>query len=209
MVYYNVGAANTNRLARFMVQGNTGAQAANLFHVVSGPHAFYPRVGRTAGNPLTPTNNQQLAQLRLSLAVRALSVYMPPAFVALAADSASNANGAFIIAWETDQFGLFFNNAWMSDTTQAKFLTTDIVDTVGTGGMSSVKTKAGLNSLLQSAATRSFDGGTTGPFGALSSTGAIVLPTIMGGGTTSGAPSLNGGVDGTHAAGLQITYIGG
>jgi len=201
MATYNVGVTNTNRLVRFLVQGNTGAQAANIFGIVSGPNGFYPRVGRT----VTPTNNQLLAQLRTSLVVRGLSLYMPPAYVSLASDGNSNANGAIVIGWETDQFGLFFNNTWMSDTTQAKFLTTDIVDTVGTGGMSSVKTKNGLASMLSAIATRSYDGGVTGPFGALSTSGAIVLPSIMGGGTTSGAPSLNGGVDGTHTSGLAIT----
>ncbi len=200
MSTYNVGATNTNRLVRFRVQGHAGSAAANIFAFNAGPNGFYPRVGRTA----TPTNNQLLAQLRTSLVVRGLSLYAPPVYVAIAADSSSNAAGALIIGWEIDQFGLFFNDAWMSDTTQAKFVTTDIVDTVGTGGMSSVKTKPGLATMLSNIATRSYDGGTTGPFGTLSTGGAIVLPSIMGGGTTSGAPDLSSGEGAGFLSGLEV-----
>jgi hypothetical protein len=204
MATYDVTATNTNRIVRFMVQANTGALAANIFGLDAGPSAFYPRNGRI----VTPTNNQLLAQLRTSLVVRGLSLYMPISYLSLAADTSANANGALVIGWDTDQFGLFFNNAWMSDTTQPKFTTADIVDTVGTGGMSSVKTKPGLATMLSNIATRSYDGGVTGPFGALSSSGAISLPEIMNFGVTSGAPSLSGGVDGTHTSGLAITLLG-
>lgn len=201
MATYNVGATNTNRLVRFMVEGHGGSSQANIFALNAGPSAFYPRAGRTA----TPTNNQLLAQLRVSLVVRGLSVYMPPSYVSLATDSASHANGAIVIGWEADQMGVFFNNAWIADTTQAKHVVTDIVDTVGVGGMSSVKTKDGLKKLLANLATRSYDGGTTGPFGTLSASGAIVLPSIMGGGTSSSAPALDAGVASGFESGLQIT----
>lgn len=202
MSFYEVNAANTPRLVRFRVEGNTGATAANLFFFRKGPAAAYPHYGQLA---TTMTANQQLAQLRATLIVRAVTRYAPLVGLKVIADSASNAAGALEIQFETDEMGVFFNNAWPTNTAAAKNVTTDIADTVGVGGMTTPKTKPGLLNLLNTLSTISYDGGTTGPFGALSNGGAIVLPD---GTTTSGAPELDGGVDGTHAAGLAITFLG-
>ena len=200
---YDVGATNNNRLVRFRVQGHSTSAGANIFAILSGPNSQYPRAGRVA----TPTNNQLLAQLRTSLVVRRLSQYVPPAEVKIVADSSSNAAGALIIGFEVDQMGVFFNNAWTGNVALAKHLTTDIADGVGTGGMSAPKTKPGLASLLAGLATVSYDGGVTGPFGALSDGGAIVLPTQMGGGTTSAAPQLDAGVEAGFESGLEIALV--
>ena len=198
---YDSGALNTNRQIRFRVQGNTGATAANIFTFLEGNEAQYPNYGRNT----SPTVNQQLAQLRASLVRQALTAYAPLVGFAVDADSAANAAGALIVVFEQERIGAFYDNAHTATPATAAHTVADIVDTVGVGGMSSPKTKNGLNSLLQTLSTISYDGGTTGPFGTLSSSGAITLPD---GSVTSGAPALNGGVDGTHATGLAISFLG-
>lgn len=198
---YTSSALNTNRHVRFRVQGNTGATAANLFLFLEGNEAQYPHYGRLTS---TPTANQSLAQLRASLIRMALTAYAPLVGFSIAADSASNAAGALIVTFEQERIGAFYDNAHTVTPATAAHTVADITDTVGTGAMSAVKTKPGLNSLLQTLSTISYDGGVTGPFGALSATGAIVLPD---GTTTSGAPALDGGVDGTHATGLAISFL--
>lgn len=200
---YDVGATNTNRLVRFLIEGKSGSSQANLFNFVSGPAGFYPRSGRI----VTPTNNQLLAQLRVSLIVRRLTVYCPVAEVKIVPDSAAHANGGLQIGFEQDQMGVFFNNAWFGNVSLAKHVTTDIADSVGTGGMSATKTKPGLATMLAALGTVSYDGGTTGPFGTLSASGAVVLPSQLGGGTTSGAPALDSGVASGYESGLQISLI--
>ena len=205
---YDVNSANTNRIVRFLVQPYTPYTDANaaLFGMLKGRAPAYYYYGEFT---TAPTANNNLAQLRTSLVVRALSVYAPVVGVSLAADSVPTAGAtanfgpALMIAFETQQNGVFYNNSWGTNTTLAEAITTDISDTVGVGGASSVKTKAGLNTLLASLHTVSYDGGTTGPFGTLSSSGAIVLPD---GTTTSGAPVLSS-VVGTNASGLQITFV--
>ncbi len=198
---YDSGALNTNRHVRFRVQGNTGATAANLFLFVEGNEAQYPNYGRI----VAPTANQNLAQLRASLVRQALTAYAPLVGFSVDADSASNAAGALIVVFEQDQIGAFYNNAHTATPTDPRHTVADIVDTVGKGGMSAPKTKNGLLALLGTLSTVSYDGGTTGPFGALSDGGAITLPD---GTVTSGAPQLDAGVDGSHASGLTITYLG-
>lgn len=198
---YDVGTTNYARTMRFRVQGHGGSAAANIFLILKGASSQYPYYGAIQN----PTANQVLAQLRVSMVVRALARYAPPVLVEVGADSSSNAAGALFIAFETDQMGVYNNPAWETSTANPKGITTDITDSVGTGGMSVVKTKDGLAKMLAGLATLSYDGGTTGPFGALSTTGNIVLPD---GSTTSGAPSLATGVGAGFESGLEVAYIG-
>ncbi len=201
MSRYDSGALNTNRHVRFRVEGAGASAQASLFLFVEGNEAQYPHYGRIA----SPTVNQNLAQLRASLVRMALTAYAPLVGFSIEADSGSHAAGALIVTFEQERIGAFYDNAHTATPATAPHTVADIVDTVGVGGMSSVKTKDGLLSLLGNLATVSYDGGTTGPFGTLSTSGAIVLPD---GTTTSGAPSLAAGVDGTHESGLTITYLG-
>lgn len=210
MSRYDVNSANTNRHVRLRVEAaNAGDADAALFGMNKGRASTYPHYGQLVG---TPTANQELAQIRTNYVVRALSNYVKPVGVELAVDSfgtagsTATAGPALIITYEVDEQGELFNQAWTGDQTLDKHLTTDIADTVGVGGMTAPKTKPGMQSLLDSLATVSFDGGTTGPFGDLSTTGAVVLPN---GQTTAGAPVLDnagGGVPGL--SGLSVTYIG-
>lgn len=202
MSRYDVNAANVNRIIRFRVEAaNAADRDTGLFLALKGPSSDYPHYGQVTG---TPTANQELAQLRLSLVVRALSAYTVPVFVEVATDSAGTGVGsAVVIGFEADRFGAYFNQAWTTNQGLAKHLVTDIVDQLGQPG--AAKTKAGLQSLLDSLATVSYDGGTTGPFGDLSSSGAIVLPD---GRTTAGAPVLDNNGGGVADAGLAVAYIG-
>jgi hypothetical protein len=195
---YDVNSANVNRQVTFFIQAEAVADKdANIFLALKGAANQYPFYQQVAG---VPTPNQELAQLRLSLVVRALSVYTVPVGVRVVADDADNAAGAVELTFEADEFGAYFNQAWTGNTTLDKHLVTNITDVLGTGGMTAAKTKNGLQSLLDSLATVSFDGGVTGPFGALSATGAIVLPD---GQVTAGAPALDGG--GTPS-GLEVLF---
>lgn len=214
MSRYDVNSSNTNRHVRFRVESNvTGGSSADadvaLFGMLKGHSMGHPSYDQLA---TTPTANQELAQLRTSLVVRALSAYTKPVGVELADDSAgtggitANFAPALIITFEVDSQGEYFNQNWTGNTTLAKHVVADITDVLGTGGMTTPKTKSGLNSLLASLATVSYDGGTTGPFGTLSASGAIVLPN---GQTTSSAPTLAtaGGVA-NNASGLEVFWIG-
>jgi len=210
MSRYDVNAANTNRHVRFRVEAaNAGDANAALFGMNKGSAPSYPHYGQLVG---VPTANQELAQLRTSYVVRALSNYTKPVGVELADDSfetgglTGTAAPALIITFEVDEQGEYFNQAWTGDQTVDKHGTGDITDTVGVGGMTVVKTKPGLQSLADSLANVSFDGGVTGPFGDLSTTGAVVLPD---GQTSAAAPVLDnagGGVPGL--SGLTVTFIG-
>ena len=211
MSTYNVNAANTNRTVRFRIEPtNAGDANAALFGMFKGRSGQYPQYGQLTG---TPTANQELAQLRTDRVVRALSAYAIPVGVELAADSFATAGAtanfapAIIVTYEQDSTGEFFNNAWPANTTLVKHLATNITDTVGVGGMTTVKTKPGLQALVDSLSTVTYDAGVTGPFGDLSTGGAIVLPD---GQTTAGAPVLdNAGVGvGVGVSGLSVTYIG-
>jgi len=202
MSRYDSGATNTNRHVRFRVQGNTGATAADLFLFLEGNEAQYPQYGRLT---TAPTAAQNLAQLRASLVRMALSAYAPIVGFSVEADSAANAAGALHVVFEQERMGAFYNDDHTATPSTAAHTVADIVDVIGIGGMSSVKTKNGLLALLGTLSTVSYDGGTTGPFGTLSGGGAIVLPD---GTTTAGALELDGGVDATHASGLTISFLG-
>lgn len=210
MSRYDVNSANTNRIVRFRVEpANAADRIAALFGSFKGRANSYPHYEQLTG---TPTANQELAQLRTSLVVRAMSTYAPIVGMQLADDSAgtggltANFAPAIIVSFETDESGVFFNNSWTGDTTLAKHAVADIADTVGVGGAASVKTKSGLQSLVDALYSVSYDGGTTGPFGNLSNGGAIVLPD---GQTTAGAPDLdnNGAGIGATLSGLTVAFL--
>lgn len=192
--------ANTNRHVRFLVQAEDGGEkVADLFVALKGPQNAYPYYGQIAN----PTLDQELAQLRLSLVTRVLTRWAILVGVQVADDDAANAGGSVILTYEQDEMGVFYNNAWGSTPGAVdKHSDADIVDTVGVGGLvTGPKTKPGLETLLDDLAGVSYDGGTTGPFGALSATGNIVLPD---GRVTAGSPTLSAG--GT-LSGLEVVYL--
>jgi len=139
MSRYDVNAANTNRLVSFVVD----AGMAGAFKMLKGPSGFYPHYGQLT---TTATVDEEAAQLRTSMAVRALSVYTIPVGVSV------DTTGQFLtVQYEVDQQGEFFNNLWTGDQTLPKNLTADVVDTLGVGGMTTAKTKPGLATLLANA----------------------------------------------------------
>lgn len=202
---YDVNNANVNRQVRFRIEDdNVGGGTANTFLALKGPANVYPFYNQVAG---VPTVEQELGQLRLNLVQRALAVYTVT--VALQVDT--NGAGMFLV-FEADEFGAFFNQraftvageSWPLDSTDDKHHVADITDFLGTGGMTTVKTKNGLQSLLDTLATVSFDGGTTGPFGLLSTGGTITLPDGRVVTTGAGAPALPADV---FPSGLAVTWV--
>lgn len=210
MSRYDVNSANTNRTTRFRVEAANAADAnAALFSHLKGRATSYPNYEQLVG---TPTANQELAQLRASLVIRALTRYNIAVGIELADDSFGTggetaiAAPALILTFEADEQGEYFNQAWTGNTVLDKHTAADITDTLGTGGMSFIKTKPGLQSIVDLLHTVSYDGGVTGPFGDLSTSGAIVLPD---GQTTAGAPVLdNAGAGVPLLSGLTVTWIG-
>jgi hypothetical protein len=210
---YDVNSANTNRQVTFSVAADAGA-IAETFLAMKGPSNSYPHYNQLAG---VPTVEQELGQLRLSLAARALTAYAIT--VGLQVDDAAAVNGAFRWIAEQDEMGAFFNQAlpplgaapgvdesWpLQGNAVDKHHIEDITDRLGTGGMTTIKTKPGLQSLLNSLATVSYDGGVTGPFGLLSAGGTIVLPDGRVVTTGAAAPALP--VAGLHVAGLEIVFV--
>ena len=204
---YDVNSANVNRHVRFRVQAEDAADRdAGIFLPLKGRANVYPFYGQI----VSPTGLQEVAQLRLSLVVRALSVYTVPVSIQLADDDAPTGVGSALdITYEVDEFGAFFNDdgvagggaRWPEDTSIDKHQVGDITDALGTGGMTTPKTKDGLTTLLDNLATVSFDGGTTGPFGALSGTGVVVLPD---GTSVAANPTLAAG---GSPSGLAVTWI--
>lgn len=210
MSRYDVNTANTNRTIRFRVQPSNAADAnAALFGMFKGRNNQYPNYGQLVG---TPTGVQEVAQLRTSYVVRALTRYAIPVGVQLAADSFGTAGAtanfapALILTFEQDSTGEFFNNAWIGNTTLPKHQVGNIVDTVGIGGMTAPKTKPGLQALLDSLFSVSFDGGLSGPFGNLSNGGNVVLPNGV---NVTGVPVLDNAGGGVPAStsGLSVTYL--
>lgn len=207
---YDVNSANVNRQISFNVQAEGGARPGT-FLALKGPANQYPFYHQIQGG----TDEQELANLRLSLAVRALSNYAVPIGVVVAADG-----GSFIIKYEQDEMGVFFNQTWTTTPGDPKHSpegdpnvgTADqITDTVGVGGMPrGPKEKPGLNLQLAELATVSYDQGTTGPFGTLSTGATIVLPdgvAVTTTGAVAPAPTLPV-VTAAYASGLVATYIG-
>lgn len=216
MGVYDVSSANTNRIVRFRIEPvAAGDRNAALFGIQKGRNDSYPNYGRLT---TAATNNQELAFLRTSLVARALTRYAILVGVKLTLDSAAtgspgtaNFGSALELHFEVNERGEFYNNAWATATTGDKHTPGaassgapgTYADTVGVGGMTTTKTKPDLNGLLAALSTVSYDGGTTGPFGAISSTGNITLP---GGGVTSGAPILSTGVA-TNTSGLKVVLV--
>lgn len=205
MSFYDVNAANTANYVLFRVEPVTALERnAAIFGMRVGSETEYPH--RNIDTSVSA--NEELAQVRTNLVVRALSQYAVPQVVRLAQDSAStglsaNAGSALIIGFETARTGIFANPAYVRGTASTpRQIVTNISDSVGVGGMSSPKTKNGLQALLDSLYNVSYDGGTTGPFGTLSASGAIVLPSAR---TSAGAPALStaGGV----TSGLTISFL--
>lgn len=207
---YDVNNANVNRHVRFKVEAAAAADRdTGIFLALKGDSNQYPFYGQIT----SPTGLQEVAQLRLSLVVRALSQYTVPVSVQVSDDSAGTGEGSAVdITFEADEFGAYFNQtgfttgtSWPLNTTLDKHITGDITDTLGTGGMTTVKTKNGLQSLLDTLGTVSFDGGTTGPFGDLSNGGTVVL---RDGTSVTGVPVLdNGGGGATTPSGLTIAFV--
>ena len=206
---YDVNSANVNRQVRFRVEPDGGA-TANTFLALKGPANVYPFYNQVTG---VPTVEQELGQLRLSLVQRALTAYAVTIALQLDADG-----GGYEWVFEQDEMGAFFNQAlpplgatpgvdesWpVQGNTVDKHHVADIVDRLGTGGMTTVKTKPGLQSLVDSLATLSFDGGVTGPFGALSAGATITLPDGRVVTTGAAAPTLPAA---TNPAGLTVTWV--
>lgn len=191
--------ANTNRTVRFLVEAETD-KAVGLFQALKGPQDLYPFYGQNTA----PTLADELAQLRLSLITRALTQWAILVGVQVADDSVGTGAGSgIVLTYETNESGVFYNNAWgTSPGAVDKHQVTDIVDTVGVGGLvGGPKTKNGLQNLANELATVSYDGGTTGPFGALSTGGTVVLPD---GRTVAGALPLSVTAE---ASGLLVTYL--
>jgi len=186
--------ANVNRIVRFDITAGGGATpAADMFAALEGPNYHYKHYGKVQN----PTAAQQLAQLRLSLITRSLSRYAILVGVQVA-DEGAGAGSAVRLEFETDRSGVFYNNGWSSNQALDKDIVTDIVDTVGIGGMSAgPKTKAGLQSMLDELDAVSYDDGVTFIFGTDSTTG-VTMPD----GTTATGPSLAGGAN----SGLVVVW---
>lgn len=203
---YDVNNANVNRHVRFHVEADGGA-TAETFRALKGPANVYPFYNADVG-PFTV--EQELGQLRLNLVQRAMAVYT--IIVSLQIDSTGANNGAVDLVFEADEFGAYFNQraftvageSWPLDPTDDKHHVDDITDFLGTGGMTTVKTKPGLQSLVDSLSTVSFDGGVTGPFGLLSTGGTITLPSGDVVTTGAAAPALPAT---TNPAGLTVTWV--
>ncbi len=215
---YDVNNANVNRHVRFNVTADT-APVDNTFLALKGPGNVYPFYNQVTG---VPTVEQELGQLRLSLVARALTAYAITVSLRVD-DGVAGANPGQGIFWtaEQDEMGAFFNQqlpplaappgtpgvdgSWpVQGNAVDKHHVADITDRLGTGGMTTVKTKPGLQSLVDALSTVSYDGGTTGPFGVLSTGGTVVLPDGRVVTTGAAAPALPAT---TNAAGLTVTWV--
>lgn len=205
---YKPSGSNVNRTVTFRIEATDAADSnAGLFGIHNGLSGTWPFEGQL---PTAPTANQTLAQERTLFVLDAMRQLGVIVGVAPVADShgtalaASYEAPALEVTFETDDLGTFQNSAYSlsNPTAAAKQVTTDITDTLGIGGSSIVKTKNGLQSIVDALATVSFDGGTTGPFGVLSATGNIVLSD--GTTTTAGAPTL--ATPGT-GSGITVTFV--
>ena len=190
----DVNNANTNRHVRFHV--GHAAAVAGTFMALQGPAHAYPYYGKVQ----SPTLAQQLAQLRLSLIARVAARYAILVGVEVASDLAgANYGAGIVLTYEQDEMGVFFNNAWPATVVgggaiTGKHTAGNIADTVGIGGMTTPKTKPGLDAILNDLDGVSYDGGATGPFD-----GVGVNVTLPDGQLATGAA-----LDGT---GLVVTYL--
>lgn len=210
---YDVNSANVNRQITFRVAHESAPTVGlpGTFLALKGPANQYPHYHQIQG----ATDEQELANLRLSLVVRAMTTYAIPVGVHV-----DPVGGWVDVKYEQDEMGVFFDQDWTGnpalpkhgqDGTAAAGTSDFITDTVGVGGMPrGPKEKRGLNLLLAELATVSFDGGTTGPFGALSAGATVVLPdgvAVTMTGAVAPAPQLPV-VTAAYASGLVATWIG-
>lgn len=187
--------ANTNRIVRFDVFAAAGVTGgADIFAALQGPNTHYKHYGKVQN----PTQAQILAQLRLSLITRSLSRYAILVGVQVAENAA--VADSVRLEYETDRTGVYYNNVWSTNQAVDKDIVTDINDTVGVGGMTTPKTKAGLQSMLNELAAVSYDDGVTFIFGT-DATAGVTLPD----GTTATGPDLSGWGAGFEA-GLQVVW---
>ncbi len=197
---------NVNRIVRFNITASAvgnAAIAANTFAALEGPNYNYKRYGKVNN----PTQAQILAQLRTSLVTRVISQYAILVGVQVAdALGGPDLGSGLRVEMETDRSGIYYNNDWSTDQTQDKHEVLPITDTVGIGGMNVVKTKPGLQQLLDTLGNVSYDDGVTfvfgGPTGAFDSSAvAVTLPD----GTSANGPRLDDAVGGV-SSGLVITW---
>ena len=206
--------ANTNRHVRFLVEAEV-TPAVDLFVALQGPQNAYPYYGKV----VAPTLAQELAQLRLSLITRVLTQWAILVGVQVSDDSAGTGAGSgIILTYEQDEMGVFYNNAWGSNPgavpkhsesgTLPDITAGNIQDTVGVGGLvTGPKEKRGLQALCdQELFNVSYDGGVTGPFGALAETaGAGTSPVTLPDGRV--ATNVLPLTVGANASGLTVTYL--
>jgi hypothetical protein len=138
MSRYDVNAGRTNREVKFRI--DTGAAAMVGFN--KGNFANYPHYGQLT---TAATGDQELGQLRANALVRAVSAYTVPVAVAI------DATGQFLdVTFEVSEQGEFFDQA-STITGVPSHVVTDVTDVLGVGGMTTVKTKAGLQTLATAA----------------------------------------------------------
>jgi len=168
MSRYDVNNANANRLVKFRI--DTGA-AGNL-GLIKGTSSFYPHYDQLT---TIPTAVQEIAQLRVNALVRAVSVYTVP--VGVEVDS----TGQWVdVSFEVAREGEYYDNA------SATYSSGDITDTLGVGGMATVKTKDGLQTLATNALAT-----TEGTNGASGVTLFSANPTLADGTTTTGVAAVS------------------
>ena len=223
---YDVNSANVNREITFRVGAGAAAGGIpNTFMALKGPANQYPHYHQVQG----ALDHQELAQLRLSYVIRAITQYAIPIGVHVVDTGNGGASLAGMghvvdIKFEQDEMGVFFNQEWPIDATQDKHTQAgtiqapthhpaatgaDVIqDTVGTGGMPrGPKEKPGLNGLLDTLGPVSWDEGTTGPFGTdVWGTGDVVLPDGVTVTFAANAPALP--VAGARLSGLDCVWIG-
>ncbi|RME09998.1 MAG: hypothetical protein D6816_03800 [Bacteroidetes bacterium] len=204
IVDYQVSGSNTNRQVTFRIEPTNAADAnAAMFGMFRGVRTQAPLVGRQT---TVPTANEKLAQLRTNLVVLAVSRLAVVTGLRFVDDVhgtggiTANYGPALEVTFETDGHGTFQVDGWELNPTAAKQTVADITDGIGSGGSAFIKTKPGLQSVIDALKDVSYDGGVTGPFGALSTSGNIVLPD---GDTTAGAPVLSTGAN----AGLSVVFV--
>jgi hypothetical protein len=171
MSTYDVSSTNTNRAVKFRID----TAAAAMLGMLKGNSSSYPNYGQLT---TAPTGDQQLAQLRTSALVRAVSAYSVPVGIEV------DATGQFVdVTFEVSEQGEFFNQAATDGVTVPTHLAIDIVDTLGVGGMTTTKTKPGLQTLATAALTATtgtdgagttlFDGATVLAGGVATTLGAV------------------------------------
>jgi len=179
MSRYDVTGTNSPLTTKFRIDAGAGGALGLL----KGNFTTYPHYGQLS---TAPTADEELKQLRVNALVRAVSVYTIP--VAVEVDP----TGQWVdVTFEAAQQGEFFDNASTSTNTP-NYVVTDITDTLGVGGMTTTKTKSGLQTLATAAlaTTEGTDGAGTTLFDG---------STVLADGTT---PTL------AAVSTVTVTYVG-